>query len=150
MSSILAGVTLCGRKCGRDAELELEREPLCFDCLEELLDHELAVEISPEAARLIATARLDPVPARRPWRAELDPDQTKLVELRRQWLAERGKVRDDARCHALLWDGSRCVRGAVVDGYLCHTHAEVGGRMPGLGWREGKPCGNIVPIRRPA
>lgn len=154
---IVPGLTLCANRCGRDAELvadagERWAKPICFDCLEDLIERENAVEINRSAVEQIQRARTETryrPPRFVPERID-DLDHSKLLELRRTWLLYRDRVAERDRCWAILPRGDRCLRRAAVDGYLCETHAELGGRMPGLGWKGEQACGNIIPIRRPA
>ncbi len=140
------GLTLCAVCRIRDAEVtesagERWQRHLCARCADEHVER-LCVPAGQEA---LFASRDDlpwrPLPAPRV-RLE-DADHTKLIALRQQWLAFSARATDTARCWAMLGDGSRCVRAAEEDG-VCGTHAFMGCRLPGLGWRGTEPQGRVV------
>ncbi len=149
-ASLLSSPIMCSGCRGRDAELTVDpgeewARPLCFDCLEDELEHDEAIGINPAIAADILRARTDarwrPLPA--PYVDPATLDQSKLVALRRSWVAFRDKVSDLERCWALLPNGGRCGRVGGPEG-VCETHAHVGCRLPGLGWRGDQPIGRII------
>lgn len=155
-ASIQPGLTLCAACRSRDAVVTVDPDerwarPLCFDCVEDLLERENALHIHRGAVELIQRAHREPV---RPLPAPLvdweTADHSKLLELRAQWRAyEAAAVRTlagAARCWAIVADGSRCVRDEQEQG-LCETHLVRGARVPGLGWRGDEPQGPVT-VRR--
>lgn len=106
--------------------------------------------VTPVQAMLLAKARMDAetyLPRPRvtgvPWSRELEAE---WQELKRAWAREDRQVKPGVRCWAVLRDGSQCARRAA-DAGVCETHAYMGCRLPGLGWRGGEPQGRIV-VRR--
>ncbi len=141
---------LCVSCRGRDAELTVDpgeswARPICFDCLEDELEQDEARAIHPEAAAAILAARKDVRyrPLLAPWVDPATLDQTKLNALKRSWAAFSQRVSDLQRCWAILPSEGRCGRLAGSEG-VCDTHAHVGCRLPGLGWRGDQPIGRII------
>ena len=143
------GLTLCHR-CRREpatvilSEPGYERhpEPLCFTCVENMIERENAWSIDPIAVGLIdvATDALD--------RRDADP------HIRRQIarLSEPQAAKLARRCIAIRPDGTRCVRDATIPGrytaklLACDLH-RTGAKSPGLGWTpDGQPRGNPVTL----
>ena len=131
---ITPGLTQCSRCRARDAVAVLtepgrERwpEPLCFDCIEVMLEHENAAGVSVHAAALQAVAR-DELELR-----IADPQ----VRAMRENLSTPAAVRLERRCWAMIPDGSRCRRDATITrggrALVCDTHGH-GCRVPAGGW----------------
>ena len=149
-TALVPGLTLCVERCGRFAELTVDpaerwARPLCFECVEELVERENAVAVSRDALERIDQARKNvryrPLP---PARVDLETaDQTKLNELRAQWRAYERSLSVTPRCWAIRADGSRCIRVEAEAG-LCETHLATGARLPGLGWNGDTPVGATI------
>ena len=146
-AALVPGLTVCA-DC-RDADAAVTVDPgerwarhVCLDCAD--ADVERAC-LPPAFAGLVKTAREE-------WRYRSLPrpqtdwesaDHSKLNALRAQWARFSATVRELDRCWAMLADGSRCVRVAA-DAGVCETHAVMGCRLPGLGWRGGEPQGRMI------
>ena len=149
-AALVPGLTLCAERCGRFAELTVDpaerwARPLCFECVEELVERENAVAVSRDALEQIDQARKNvryrPLP---PARVDLaTADQTKLNELKAQWRAYERSLSVTSRCWAIIADGTRCVRDEAETG-LCETHLATGARLPGLGWDGDTPVGATI------
>lgn len=143
---ITPGLTLCYRKCGRDAVLivtepgrERYPEALCFECLEDDLERERAAGVNRHAADLQAVAGDE---------LELERAEPAVRDLREK-ISTPALEQSRRRCWAFRPDGKRCTRAATAGHdpaapYLCETHRH-GCQVPGLGWNlAGNPQGRPV------
>lgn len=142
---IIPGLTLCQRKCGRDADAVVtepgrERYPevLCFDCIDQDLEREAASHVSRPSAALLAVAGDE---------LELEYAEPAARDLLHK-LATPATAQAAARCWAMLPDGSRCRRPATAGRtaaalFYCETHRH-GCEVPEHGWSPwGRPVGPI-------
>ena len=112
---------LCITRCMHPAELTIDNEPYCIDCADTWLDRLVAIELQPSMRELLPSLLKTPPVKLRP--APLEPDQSKLLELRKQWAAYQQQVADSDRCIALVRSGDgRCVRRRAAGERLCDTH----------------------------
>jgi hypothetical protein len=150
---IVPGLTVCHSCRIADASVTVDpgerfARPLCFDCLEHELERD---SLEPGFRALLDAAResgryFRPAPRT----VDLDTaDYSKLNGLRRQWDRYQLTLEQTSspRCWAILPAGDRCSRPASVDEFLCDTH-RAGCTVPGLGWADGRPCGQTVTARR--
>ena len=136
--------------CLRDAFIRIGDTVCCEGHLELLWDR---WKVDPGFAALLPPLLLvvEPFPGPRVGWHGTQWGSPELDRLRGQWrafqAAEERPVAggDEVRCWAVLSAvyGTRCEL-AAVDGMLCASHLGRGCLVPGLGWRDGAPVGNLV------